>query len=179
MAWPSMSSCPQTCPLHPSVVRPACRPRPGHPPRAPAPGTGQRLTAGLHADQLQLNAPDGGLRALHHQLSCQRMCDDTVGGAEVSSDEEFGEHASLKKKSQKQMHQDGKAPGEITRQSLRYKQKLKTKLDNFYKIYWDPALQNGGKGTVVLNIFCHLSQHRAQTLSTLSPQNDSCPSESS
>lgn len=51
--------------------------------------------AGLHADQLQLYALDGGLRALDHQLPCQRLRDDAVGRVEMSPDEEFGEQGSL------------------------------------------------------------------------------------
>lgn len=52
--------------------------------------------AGLHADQLQLDAPDGGIRMLHHQLACQRLCDHAVGRVEAASNEEFGQQRSLK-----------------------------------------------------------------------------------
>lgn len=53
------------------------------------------LTTGLHADQLQLDAPDGGLRALHHQLARERLRDDAVGRVQMSSDQELGEQGSL------------------------------------------------------------------------------------
>lgn len=53
------------------------------------------LTTGLHADQLQLDAPDGGLRALHHQLARERLRDDAIGRVQMSSDQELGEQGSL------------------------------------------------------------------------------------
>lgn len=61
-------------------------------------GRGQGRTAGLHADQLQLDAPDGGVRVLHHQLARQRLGDGAVGGVEVASDEKFGQQCSLKER---------------------------------------------------------------------------------
>ena len=44
------------------------------------------LTAGLHSDQLQLDALDGHLRVLHHQLPSERLGDHTVGGVQVTPD---------------------------------------------------------------------------------------------
>lgn len=50
---------------------------------------------GLHADQLQLDAPDGSIRVLHHQLARQWLCNCTVGGVEMASNEEFRKQCSL------------------------------------------------------------------------------------
>lgn len=85
---------------------------------------GEALTARLHADQLQLDASDGRLRALHHQLPRERLCDDAAGRVEVPSDEEFGEQGSLKRSENKYI---GKVPGETTRWSLWYKYRLRVK----------------------------------------------------
>lgn len=38
------------------------------------------LTTRLHSHQLQLDALDGHVRVLHHQLSGQRLADHAVGG---------------------------------------------------------------------------------------------------
>ena len=46
------------------------------------------LTTGLHADQLQLDALDGHLRVLHHQLPGQRFGDHAIGGIQVTPDQE-------------------------------------------------------------------------------------------
>lgn len=53
------------------------------------------LTARLHAHQLQFHAAHCRLRALHHQLACQWLRDDAIGGAEVASDEELGQQGTL------------------------------------------------------------------------------------
>lgn len=114
--------------------------RPSFAPTAPPRAT---LTAGLHADQLQLYALDGGLRALDHQLPGQRLRDDTVGGVEVPSDEKFGEQGSLERD---KGWWERKVPRELTPEAVTgYKEKLKTKLGNFYKTRWAPVVQNGKK----------------------------------
>lgn len=59
------------------------------------PCQGQGLTTGLHTNELQLDALDGGLGALHHQLPRQRLRDHTVGGVQVAPDQEFGKGGSL------------------------------------------------------------------------------------
>lgn len=63
----------------------------------PCPSHGQRLTTGLHTHELQLDALDGRLGALHHQLPRQGLRDHTVGGIQVPSDQEFGKGGSLKR----------------------------------------------------------------------------------
>lgn len=112
-------------------------------PLPPPPPPRATLTAGLHADQLQLYALDGGLRALDHQLPGQRLRDDTVGGVEVPSDEKFGEQGSLERD---KGWWERKVPRELTPEAVTgYKEKLKTKLGNFYKTRWAPVVQNGKK----------------------------------
>lgn len=59
------------------------------------PGVALGTPTGLHTHELQLDALDGRLGALHHQLPRQRLRDHTVGGVQVPSDQEFGKGGSL------------------------------------------------------------------------------------
>lgn len=88
------------------------------------------LTTGLHADQLQLYALDGSLRALHHQLPCQWLCDHAIGGVEMPSDEKFGEQGSLEQHKNKTSGMEG-AEGNHSRVNQLVQTKTENKVGQF------------------------------------------------
>lgn len=59
------------------------------------------LTTGLHSNELQLNAFDGHLRVLHHQLPNQRFSDHTVCGSQVTPDQEPRKQTPLDERKRK------------------------------------------------------------------------------
>lgn len=56
------------------------------------------LTAGLHSNQLELDALDGNVGTLHHHLSGERAAYDAGGVVQVASDEKPRQRTPLRTK---------------------------------------------------------------------------------